>query len=147
MDVIGLTDIIIETGTEKYRIQQENRIDLPDWLALLLDEEGIVKIAVHDNKYYRRTILAEKKESAMSPIEEDFYEIAAVTLKKADPVHRKKLAVSLRELIDLRVQKLMQLALHDAKISVPHREKILYSRVHKEVKNWIIELEEILNGD
>lgn len=61
MEVTGIKDITIETGKDVYTIKSEKNIDMPEWLALFLEEEGIVKIKIYDNKYYQRIILEEKK--------------------------------------------------------------------------------------
>ncbi|MEA1993554.1 MAG: hypothetical protein U9N35_04060 [Euryarchaeota archaeon] len=147
MDVIGITDTIIETSREKYRIKLEKKVNLPQWLALFLEKEEIVEIMTHDNKYYRGMIQKEKKKKKLNVLDDNFYKVAEITIKKADTKHKKKLIMSLRELIDLRVQKLMKFAMHETDITAPHHEKILYNRTRKEIKNWFTEMEGIFNGD
>jgi hypothetical protein len=147
MDVIGIKDITIETGKDSYKIKSEKDISIPSWLALFLEEEGIVKIKSYDNKYFQILILEEKKDKKLNLLDEDFYELAEITLEKADPQHRKKLAISLKELIDLRMRKLMQLAMQGAEIKIPHREKILYNKIREEIKNWFADTEGMFNGD
>jgi DNA replication initiation complex subunit (GINS family) len=116
-------------------------------LALFLEEEGIIEILTHDNKYYQRLIVEERKGKSLKQLPEDFYEVAEVTLKKTDPEYRKKLIVSLRELIELRMEKLMRHALQGTEVAVPHHEKILYNRVRKAIEDWITDLEGMINGD
>jgi len=147
MEVTGIKDITIETGKDAYTIKPEKNIDMPEWLALFLEEEGIVKIKIYDNKYYQRIILEEKKDRKLSSLDEDFYELAEISLKKTDPKHRKKLVISLKELIDLRVRKLTQLAIQNAEIKIPHRERILYNRIKEDIKNWFADVEGMFDGD
>lgn len=147
MEVTGIKDITIETGKDVYTIKSEKNIDIPEWLALFLEEEGIVKIKIYDNKYYRRIILEEKKDKKLSSLDEDFYELAEISLKKTDSEYRKKLAISLKELIDLRTRKLTQLAIQNAEIKLPHRERVLYNRIRDEIKRWFAEVEGMFDGD
>jgi len=147
MEVTGIKGITIETGKDIYTIKSEKNIDIPEWLALFLEEEGIVKIKIYDNKYYQRIILEEKKDKKLSSLDEDFYELAEISLKKTDHEYRKKLAISLKELIDLRTRKLMQFAIQNAEIKIPHRERVLYNRIRNEITNWFADVEGIFDGD
>ena len=147
MEVTGIKDITIETGKDICTIKPEKNIDIPEWLALFLEEEKIVKIKIYDNKYYQRIILGEKKNKKLSSLDEDFYEISEISLKKTDPEYRKKLAISLKELIDLRTRKLMQFAIQNAEIKIPHKERILYNRIRNEIKNWFADVEGMFDGD
>jgi len=147
MEVAGIKDITIETGKDIYTIKSEKNIDIPEWLALFLEEEKIVKIKIYDNKYYQKIILGEKKNKKLSSLDDDFYEISEISLKKTDPKYRKKLAISLKELIDLRTRKLMQFAIQNAEIKIPHRERVLYNRIRNEITNWFADVEGIFDGD
>ncbi len=147
MEVTGLTNTIIETGKKKYTIKSEKSIDLPRWLASFLEKEGIVEIITHDNKYYQRMIQEEKKKRDLHSLDSNFYDVAEMTIKKADTDYKRKLVLSLRELIELRMEKLMKLALQNGEIEAPHHEKILYNRIRKEINDWKKNIEEICNGD
>jgi len=147
MEVTGIKDTTIETGKDVYIIKSGKDIDMPEWLALFLEEEGIIKIKIYDNKYYQRILIEEKKNKNLNTLNDDFYEISEITLKKTDLKYRKKLVISLKELIDLRARKLTQLAMQDAEIKIPHRERVLYNRIRDEIKRWFAEVEGMFDGD
>jgi len=147
MEVVGIRDLTVETGKETYSIKTGKNIDIPQWLAFFLEEEGVVKVKTYDNKYYQRLIIEERKNKKLASLDKNFYEISMITLKKAAPEQKRKIMVSLRQLIDLRLQKLMQLAIQDAEIEIPHMERILYNRVKEEIRNWFKDMEGIFDGD
>ncbi len=123
-------------------------IEVPRWLAEILSSKRLVTYQDSDVQLELYKALSREKIQGslqLSPLRNDFYPqiraLAALYQRDKEREEREKLAVAARDLITIRIRKLLSLAALsvppvDIEGQIPKEERVLFERVRDLVKLW-----------
>lgn len=125
----------IEMDGEEFTLKEGETIEIPKWLAEILDVECI-PLKSTDIK----TILMKERSPKLAEIPENFYEQMEMT---SDRETRK----TFLQLLDVRLEKIAKYAVQDADLdlNLPHREQVLYNKIRELTAAWKKDLLETIS--
>jgi hypothetical protein len=125
----------IEMDGEEFTLKEGETIEIPKWLAEILDVECI-PLKSTDIK----TILMKERSPKLAEIPQNFYERMEVTPDR----ETRKIFL---QLLDVRLEKIAKYAVQDADLdlNLPHTEQVLYNKIRELAAAWKKDLLEIIS--
>lgn len=116
----------IEINGEEFTLKEGEKIEIPKWLAEILDVEFIPLKSTEI-----KAIIMKERSPKLSELPHNFYERMEVSPDR----ETQKIFL---QLLDIRLEKITKYAVQDADLdlNLPHPEQILYNRIRELVGDW-----------
>ncbi len=127
-------------GEEVKGLTKNSTWQYPLWQAQVLEEEGLVEICRVEMSEIGKKLMAERRGKAIQRVEEWFFNNARITLKREeDPEKERKMRFKLKELLELRLEKITRMALtgeEEGSKNLTEDEKILFNKIKVELDEF-----------
>jgi hypothetical protein len=116
----------LEINGEEYSLKEGERVEIPKWLAEILDVECIPLKSTEI-----KAIIMKERSPTLTDLPPNLYERMEVSPDR-------ETQKTFLQLLDIRLEKIAKNAVQntDLDISLPHQEQILYNRIRELVAAW-----------
>lgn len=122
--VIPRRNQTIEMDGEEYTLKEGEVVELPKWLAKILDVE-CVPFKSSDIK----TVLMKERNPKLTDLPSNFYDRMEFSTER-------EAQKAFLQLLDVRLEKIAKLSCQFVDVELPHEEQVLYNKMKELVQEW-----------